>query len=108
MFVLDSPVAFPLPGLCHCFALPPCVQHQNHTQAKERKPFALTVTVNDCTTGRRWQSVGGEVLPLVTANYQSRGPQSCSETQTLVVATKGIERHLQETILSYDFYTRHF
>lgn len=40
--------------LCHCFALPPCVQRQNHTQAIERKPSASAVTVsNGNTPGRR-------------------------------------------------------
>lgn len=41
-------------GLRRCFALPPCVQRQNHTQAVERKTSASAVIVsNGNTPGRR-------------------------------------------------------
>lgn len=46
---------FPALGLCHCFALPPCVQRQNHTQAIGRKPSASAVIVSDGNTPARWR-----------------------------------------------------
>lgn len=61
-------------GLGHCFALPPCVQRQNHTQAINRKR-ALCFS-SHCEL---WPHTGTMVkvpesgLPPVTGNYP-RGP----------------------------------
>lgn len=89
MCVLGLWCLSPLPGLCHCFALPPCVQHQNHTQAKERKPFALAVTVNDCTTGRWRQKCARRRDASSRWQLSEQGPpKSFSGTQTVGVATQ--------------------
>lgn len=55
------------------------------------------------------RSVRGGVMPLVAGNYPSRGPPNPSPgPRPWEWPPKGTERHPQETILSYDFYTRRF
>lgn len=103
---------FPTLVLCHCFALPPCVQRQNHTHAVGRKPSASAVAVSAGNAPARWrESARATGLPPITGNYR-RLPEffhsSLCPRPWEGAAVGGKQRHPQETVSSSDFYTVHF
>lgn len=87
-------------GLCHCFALPPCVQCQNHTQAMGRKPSASAVIVSDGNTPGRWRKCQRKSATSNHWQLSERPPEFHPQSQALGGSCGGEQRHSQETVSS--------